>query len=224
MSIKRICKFTYNNITTVSSNRCGYIYKDDDKYVVGECNCFNEIKTLYTIDELPTNFIFPDKIVCDSKLMVYKYVDRSLQTLDIDVTHVYNCKYYHRKNNQVCFTNYNDITKDINYNKVDHHTSINYDDNNIIILDKQTNKVEHHINMSDNTTMQRHIDNSYYYTENLLQYINYNWNISWTSTNHHTFDKYTDKFVKVILKCCRYSVYRKYIPKGVLFIIIQYAI
>ena len=224
-STKYIYQLDTKDIITVPSNRFGYIYKDDNKYVVKHSNYFGDIEKLYTIDELPTSFISPNKIICTDKLMVCKYMTHSLRTVCTDVSHAFNSKYYCTKNGDIYYTTPNLDIKDTGHNirRVSNHTIIDYDDKYMIILNKQTNKLEHHINKKG-TLIQNHIDNSYYYTENLLQYINNNWLVKWTSTNHHTFDKYTDKFVKVILKCCRYSVYRKYIPKGVLFMIIQFAI
>ena len=223
-STEYIRQLTTKDITTVPSEWFGYIYKEGNKYVVEECSQkYSTINRLYTIDELPTNFMLPNRIVYNGRLMEYKYRLGCLQVMYTNVSHMYNYKYYCTNNGRICYVTPGGVVKDTKYDihKVSHHIVIDYNDYYLIILNKQINKLEYHTN---NTTIQRRIDNSHYHTENLLQYINYNWNIRWTINNHHTFDKYTDKFVKVILKCCRYSVYRKYIPRGVLFMIIQFAI
>ena len=184
-SIEYMHQIPIKDIITVSSHSFGYVYKDGDKYVMEEYDHYGGFLQLYTVDELPTNFMAPNKIVCNGKLITYKYTSKTVQTLSTDVSHMYNYTHYCTKDDQIYFAKYDNIIKDTSYNKVN-------------------------ITLITHITIQRIFSNISI--------------IVGTLSNHHKFDKYTSNFVKVILKCCRYSVFRKYIPKGVLFMIIQYTI
>ena len=88
------------------------------------------------------------------------------------------------------------------------------------MLNKLTASVEYYLNEKPNDIC--HIAKSYYHAENLCQYSNDVVNVKWSIDDHHLFGKYVDNFVILLLKYHKYGKFRKYIPKGILFMIIRF--
>ena len=107
------------------------------------------------------------------------------------------------------------------YHKTENCEILNVDKNHTIIL--TTLDYPKNVAMRYNNTLKsRHIAKSYYHVENLCQYINNTYNIEWTPEYHHLFGKYANKLVETVLICHKYSKYLKFMPKGVLYIVIQF--
>ena len=103
------------------------------------------------------------------------------------------------------------------------HVDNYFSDNYKIVLNDQTKVVEYHA-ICKTSTIIHHIGYSYYHVDNLEQYNNVSIRIDWTPGNHHLFDRYSNKFVINVLLCDKYGKLRKWIPKGILYVVIKFAL
>ena len=203
-----------HDIVAVSASYFCYIYKDGNKYIATEYTCTRVFQELYKLDNLPTIFMSPSRMLCGSDLVYYNYSNRSLEVLRNNISQMYNINYYCTKDN-IVRKDMDHCGAKINGNIIDYDYKcmITFDTDTVTIKyfqDRKSNEVTHNI------------AKSYYHAENLFQYSNDTWNIRWTIDSHHLFGKYTDKLVRLLLKYHKYSKLRKYIPKGILFMVIQF--
>ena len=211
------------NVVAISDNNLGYIYDNGrGGYVKGYLNNASQLEDICMPTSLPTNFIHPVRVVCDKKYIVDTGGVHKFKVIKDNVSVCYNADYYCGKDNLVhCF---NDIGKiNYDYHVTDYHTMVDYDDKHKIILVNKTGMIEYITALNGNRTLHP-IVQSYYHVENLSQYSNNTWNIRWTINNHQLFGEYASKFVKNILICHKYGKLQRWIPKGVLYLILQFVL
>ena len=202
------------NVVAVSNKFFGLICKiNDGEYNIIKCDINCELNTLYTLNKLPTTFLSPCLFLYDNKLQIYCDTSNLLSTTHDNISYMYNNYYYYTNDGLIHGTSNHDINYGRHVTKKRMVVDINI--NHRIVLNLRTNTVEYKRESSSTN-----IGQSYYYTESLGQYNNVGCNVMWSPRNHHMFDKYTGKFVKILLLCDKYGNLRKWIPKGILYLII----
>ena len=230
-----ICKISYrifdeitkykqlNNIDIIAipNEEFGYIHKDGNKYIIEQFNNCGYNKKVCSLDALPTNFMTPSEFLCDGQLMDYKFKrpNDPPYIVNTKVEHIYN-KYYYTKNNTIYR-----INTELSYgnHETDSHKVITIYGNYKIMstVSNQTKFVEYHIYAGNGYVRNHEIACFHYCAINLGQYSNDVVGIGWSTINHHLFDDYVSKFVNNIMMCHKYGKLKVWIPKGVLFLIIQ---
>ena len=213
--------FDSKNIMAVSSNYFGYIYaNDNDEYVFENYASNSIVRHISTIKELPTQFIGPTRFLHDGNLMENNYFGDSVNTISSNIHLLYNYHYY-TKNNKIYQVGYPENNCNVlGTHKTGDNIMIDFWNKHRIVLDSQTKTVDYINSTREYDVVLCRIARSYYHAESLFQYNN-NDLINWSKDNHHMFDKYTNKLVEVVLKCHKYGSITKWIPKCVLYLIIQ---
>ena len=211
------------NVVAVSNNNLGYMYENGNgEYVEGYLNDAIHEDNIYTSTSLPTNFLHPGLLIYGNQCMIYSTSISKFILTHNNVNICYNRYYYCSEDNLV--RRFNDKQQlNYGYHVTDYHTMIDYDDKHKIILVNKTGMINYIVTSNGNTATHQ-IAQSYYHVENLSQYSNNTWNIGWTINNHQSFGKYASKFVKNILTCHKYGKLQKWIPKGVLYLILQFVL
>ena len=156
-----------------------------------------------------------------TQLQYYGYGTELLQTLYDDVCGMYNRRYYYTMDGTIGHTTKQ--KSNLGYHKTDDHVMMDIDDDYKIVLNVKTNVVEYHTKTRDNVVVYN-IGCSYYHVESFGQYNNSSYDVIWSPNNHHLFDNYTDGYVKNILTCHKYGKLKQWIPKGVLYLILQFVL
>ena len=105
-------------------------------------------------------------------------------------------------------------------------TMINYMSTSKIIstTNNNVNIIEHIETTNDGKHISQQVGRSYFHIENLHQYTNNTWNIRWSTKDHHLYDTYTDKLVRLIITCHKYGKLKQWIPKPILLVILSFII
>ena len=96
------------------------------------------------------------------------------------------------------------------------YDTLSLDDNYKVTLNKKINGTQN-VTISHDTE----IIQSHYYIKRLWQYSNTTLDIPWTTTSHKLFDKYTKKYIKIILLCYKCSGTKIMIPIVLFYQILQ---
>ena len=214
------------NVVAITDEQFGYIHDTGNGEYVVECYDFgNVVDNVGILTTIPTRFISPYMMFCGKQLMAITYDSKSYVVHYDNISHVYNGRYY-----VIDGLIYNTLDLGGKYEGTNHgtniisgYTIINYGYDYMIVFNNKT-RIVNCIKNSEEDTGTYPIGLSYYSVENLSQYHNYNWTNKWTIGDHRLFGKYVDEYVKVILWCYKCGNVRKWIPKGVLYLIIQFAL
>ena len=205
----------------------------DSRYIVNYYERTYGIRHIGVLDEVPTKFMSPFKFLLGNELMEFKVYSsvhlnplncKWLEVVQTNVSSVYNGSFYVKENN-IC--QIPEISKDNNYGHhlTKDHKVLNINSDYKIVLDTRykPNTIKHvsiyGIHDSYNT---RKLGKSYYHTENLTQYSNSSYNVTWSKDTHKLFGEYATQFVTFVIMCHKHSVNRKFVPRGVLYCIIQF--
>ena len=222
-TIEYLLQLENKDVIAVSNEDMGYIYRDDNKYVVEYIGYSKEVNTVCTLDEMPSLFISPKRFMYGTSILNYREGIATKPIIEQEnVSHIYNEHYYGKDGSIYCMWDISSESVDVFSNIIDNYTMINcISSSKIVSIDNNKTKIVKHV---DTNMMQQQIAISYYYVENLHQYSNDTWNAGWIVTNYHLYDKYSDKLVRLILLCYKYSNLRQWIPKGVMLLILQFAL
>ena len=222
-SINHVFSLDNKNVVAVSNREFGYICDSGNgEYVVEYYNFLKRIETVGIVNKIPTYFISPDHILCGKQYMTHN--TKTFVVRCGNISHMYNEDYYVSNNLIYCTIDLEEYWQKRNHgsNIIDGHAIVDYCCNHTIVLNNKTRIVNYSKN-SENAEIHP-IGKSYYCAENLPQYHNDVYNVKWTIGDHHLFGKYVDEYVKVVLWCHKYGSIRQWIPKGVLCLIIQFAL
>ena len=198
-----------DKIVTVSSRDSGYIYKTNNgNYTVKYINSAKEGHQMYTLTDLPIVFMNTGYILGESNMVGC-----------LNVTHVYN-ETYCVKNGLIAHVKKSKGLPKYGKPVTNRHKIINTNGNFRIVTTLYNNpKIIKLINTGRNITMQP-IGKSYYHVENLHQYDN----TKWSTVNHYLYNKPVNRIVNSVLLCHKYGGIKQWIPKGVLLMILSFAL
>ena len=229
--IKHIFHFADKNIVAISNNEMGYIHKRNDKYIVEQFNCFHRVVDMSIFDKLPTQFITPKEFLLGNVLVHHETTAYGNITNNYHnkVDHVYN-RYFHVRKNKIHATNWNPIEK----HSFGEHITDDCEVLNIgmhcefklllVVATCDNSKNIEVLCKSVGDPIRMHVMELHYCAINLPQYTNNVVDIPWTPENHKMFGTFVDKFMFVVLKSHKYGKFCKFLPRRVLYYLLQFAL